>query len=203
MKSITPVWFIIFISCATTMYAQQMMPVTRTVYTPHGPAKITTFQNTGMPLYYYQGKYVPGPYVGKTFLTVALQSDSVFTGKLFFNIADSIHSLTLERKEKKGGNLVFYPNETKQISQMYKGKLVVGIPVDSCWLFKLKEGKINSYAPFPNEIKNFITAIQKGDGPILPMTKENLKNMVADQPKLFKMIDKKRYEQVIWKYNNN
>ena len=100
-----------------------------------------------------------------------------------------------------GGDKVIKPKDTKQIMQMYDGKLMVGIPADTCWLFKVDEGDISIYAPFPTGDNNYYTAIQKVDGPILPLTKENLKNMVGNDPRLIELIDKGKVFQAIWKYN--
>lgn len=185
------------------LQAQIMIPntTTRTIQTPYGPTQLSQTMWTS---YYpnYGGSQVV-PYVGKTNMSVVLKSDSVFNERMFFNVADSIHSLTLDRKEKKGGDILVRPEDTKQISQVYDGKLMVGIPTDTCWLFKVTPGDINAYAPFPTNFQEFYTAIQKGDGPIMKLNKENLKEMVSDQPKLFKLIDKGKLGRAIWKYNGS
>lgn len=193
---------------------QQFIPTTRTIQTPVGPAKIVDHHIIGAPHYFggvkkpsksqsaYSG-HVAYPFIlGKIDMTVVLQSDSVFNGRLLFKVYDSVHSLTLERKKKEGGNRIYVPKDTKQISQLYKGRLIVGIPADSCWLFKVDEGKISSYAPFPTDVIEYYTAIQKNGEPILPLTIENLKDMIGDNSKLIKLVDKGKVSQAIWKYNN-
>lgn len=130
-----------------------------------------------------------------------MKSDSLFSGKMNLTF-DSINTLFLERREKKGRDLIIKPSDTKQIQHANNGKMYIGIPADSCWLFKTIPGLINSYAPLPWANTEYIIAVQKGDGPIVPMTKENLYKMI-DDPKLRKTIEKGKLYQAVWKYNGS
>ncbi len=183
--------------------AQMMVPHTRVINTPYGKVNQTTWTNVGQPYYFFgQKTATPFPPYYKGNFTVVTSSDSVFTDKLNLILSDSINSVVIERRAKKGGDIVYKPAETKQLQQVFNGKLYTGIPADTCWLFKVIPGVINSYAPFPTDSGDFVIAVQKGDGPIVPMTKENLYEMI-DDPKLRKTIDKGKLYQAVWKYNGS
>ncbi|NHA07237.1 hypothetical protein G7092_25790 [Mucilaginibacter sp. HC2] len=83
-----------------------------------------------------------------------------------------------------------------------------GIAKDSCWMFKAISGSINAYSmlsqtdgygfdPFA------IVAVQKGEGPILKLTPENLKPMVGQDADALENIQKKNYYKAIKKYNRS
>ncbi|HEY8934854.1 MAG TPA: hypothetical protein VIM65_06515, partial [Cyclobacteriaceae bacterium] len=62
--------------------------------------------------------------------------------------------------------------------------------------------KVNCYSYIPEDYLSDIIAIQSGDGPILPLTKENLSlMMVTDDPQIIKLIDKGKLIQAIMRYN--
>lgn len=180
-----------------------MVPHTRVINTPYGKVNQTTWINTGQPYYYFgQKNAIVFPLNYKGNFTVVTASDSVFTDKVNLILDDSINTAVVERRSKKGGDIVFKPAETKQLQQVFNGKMYTGIPADTCWLFKVIPGNINSYAPFPTDSGDFVIAVQKGDGPIVPMTKENLYEMI-DDPKLRKAIDKGKLYHAVWKYNGS
>ena len=75
-------------------------------------------------------------------------------------------------------------------------------------MFKAISGSINAYSmlsqtdgygfdPFT------IVAVQKGEGPILKLTPENLKPMVGQDADALENIQKKNYYKAIRKYNRN
>lgn len=115
------------------------------------------------------------------------------------NIEDSINTIALKDKSKR----VIKPSETVEIFRMVEGVKFVGIPADSCWLFKSSEGKISTYSMLAEKVMSYAVAIQKGDGQIVKLSKENLLDMTADanDPELTAMIEKKKYLKAIRTYN--
>jgi len=192
---------VIFQLITTFSAAQVMVPQTSVIKTPYGNVNNTTWRIVGHP--YNFGQNVD-PYVltikGK--FTVVMKSDSVFTDKLNLTLTDSVNSLIINRSKRYGGDIIIHPEDTKQVRQVYNGKIYTGIPSDSCWLFKIIPGAINCYAPFPTENSDFVIAVQKGDGPILPMTKDNLNEMI-DDPILRKTIQNGKLYRAVWKYNGS
>jgi hypothetical protein len=76
-----------------------------------------------------------------------------------------------------------------------------GIANDSCWLFK-KRGKINTYSVLTESDPRFIIAIQDSDGPILPLSKENLMPMM-ERPSAYvtQLIAQKKLHDAVIEYN--
>lgn len=180
--------------------AQVMVPTT--IRTPYGNVESTRLSMTSGGLPFNGQQSLGGPVRAR--MTVALVSDSIFNDIILFDyLTDSISSITVPRNDKRGGDYVIYPKDTKLVSQLFNGKNITGVPADSCWLFKMVSGPISSYAEFPTDNSVYFIAIQKGDGPILEMTKENLGEMVGDDPKLLKLIDKGKLVKAVWKYNNS
>jgi len=97
-----------------------------------------------------------------------------------------------------------YPSDTDFIfGKIGADTWLKGVPADSCWLFKCDEGKINSYSFVPEQGTNLIIAIQKGeDGPILPLTKDNLLSLMADDPKALKLAERNKLTNAIFQYNH-
>lgn len=96
------------------------------------------------------------------------------------------------------------PRDTKEISRYtYSGLKITGIATDSCWLFKVETGRINSYSYYPDEYPGRIVAIQKGSGPIVPYNKQNLLAMVSDDPDIVVIVEEGLYMKAIDMYNND
>ena len=95
------------------------------------------------------------------------------------------------------------PSQTLAISRPGKdGKIYTGIATDSCWLFKIVEGKINLYSVLSEDNFSFIIAMQKGnDAPIVPLNKENAKEAVIDDPTISAQISDQRKIYPIIDYN--
>ncbi|MBS7565926.1 hypothetical protein KHS38_16075 [Mucilaginibacter sp. Bleaf8] len=89
-----------------------------------------------------------------------------------------------------------YCRETKSIGS--------GIATDSCWLFKVIEGKINAYGPLPDvDVNECLFAIQAGDGPIKQFTVQALEEMIKDDADAWKYLKKKKFSDAIGTYNYN
>jgi hypothetical protein len=97
-----------------------------------------------------------------------------------------------------------YPAQTQYIIRADNGSSeYTGNASDSCWLFKAIEGKITGYSPVADgELTTaFIWYIQKDNGTLVEMNKDNLESMVKDNEKALELFEKKKYEKAIRKYN--
>jgi hypothetical protein len=132
--------------------------------------------------------------------TVRLKNDSMFRVKSRIDISTNKHFITVKKDKQK---INISPADTKSISHIskYNGYTIKGIPADSCWLFMVDKGKINSYSFIPDEVMLFIVAVQKGEGPIVPLTKKTLQEMVGEDPKLSKLIEDGDLLEAIEVYN--
>jgi hypothetical protein len=120
---------------------------------------------------------------------------------------------TIHRNQK------IYPDQTLYIAtnrDIQSDKEIYGIPNDSCWMFPVIGGRLTVYARSMNYLKPVsgfvdsnelyeatIIGIQINDGPILPFTEDNLKNMVGQNAKALELISEKKYFRAIKRYNSD
>ena len=84
-----------------------------------------------------------------------------------------------------------------------------GMPSDSCWMFKVVAGPISAYSYLSEQEDDLVfnpyavVAIQLNDGPLMPLTDENLKQMVGQDINALEDIQKKNYFRAIKKYNKD
>lgn len=97
------------------------------------------------------------------------------------------------------------PSETLQIARRTSnGKIMVGMPMDSCWLFKIAEGKLDLYSVLSEENKpRFVVAFQRDDGPLLPVTQETVSEAIKDDQELVEQVvdDRDKLVALLVKYN--
>ena len=169
------------------------IPVRSTISTPYGNVPYTYYV-PGVPIY-YGNQQVSFKYP----FTVVLNNDSVFTANTRIDVSEKQHVITIKTKGEK---TTYEPGQTKEISRILPtGMKLTGIPADSCWLFKANTGNINSYSFVAEESMDNVIAIQKGDGPIVKLTKQNLLAMVGNDPKIQKMIELRKFKKAIQSYN--
>lgn len=187
--------FLSFALMISTDVNAQYFSMPTTIRTPYG--NVTTYNNSYMPMVF--GKSIP---YKKHEYTVVLKNDSVFIGKGKMNTNKGIAFLRLK---SKNASKKFTPKDTKEVYRLTKdGTKISGVPSfkDSCWLFKVFEGKINEYAIVPEWNTTFISAVQKGDDPrILKITKENIVPLVSDNPKALKKAKKEKLDVALDIYN--
>jgi hypothetical protein len=136
-------------------------------------------------------------------LEVVLANDSVIRVKGALTTIDESHFYLKATKYKPNKGKI-KPSDTKEISRYtYSGLKITGIAADSCWLFKVETGRINSYSYYPDEYPGRIVAIQKGSGPIVPYNKQNLLAMVSDDPDIVVIVEEGLYMKAIDMYNND
>ncbi|MBX2916267.1 MAG: hypothetical protein KF856_13435 [Cyclobacteriaceae bacterium] len=189
-------WFSIL--AFQTAFAQTFaIPQTHKINTPYGPAKFTTYTYQRMPMMNYSQQ---GPVSRKYQFYLVMKDGGNLVTKNRINFEDSINSITLKDESKR----VIKPNETVQIFRMLpEGVKFIGIPTDSCWLFKCASGKINTYSMLAEQDIAYAVAIQKGEGEIVKLSKENLLELTADanDAELVAMIEKKKFLKAIQRYN--
>jgi hypothetical protein len=115
--------------------------------------------------------------------------------------------------ENNRGYLVFdngdqpqkiYCDETIAISRITDRGAVKGIVTDSCWLFKIVEGKINAYSFLAQADGPYsIIAIQMGAGPVQNFDIQLLGDLLKKDTKAYKAYLKKDYLKAIEKYNED
>ncbi len=186
---------VIFIAVSTSVYAQ-MIPMTTTIKTPYGNVPHTHYVGSMHNYYGQQNVSVRYDFV------VVLKNDSTFKTKTRINLTeDEDNSITVKRK---GIKEQIFPDDTRYISRVTSaGKVLKGIPADSCWLFKIIDGEINGYAFLAEEMDVYIIAIQGGsEGQILPLTKENLMPLILSDQKSVVLARKNKLRRAVIRYNH-
>jgi hypothetical protein len=107
-------------------------------------------------------------------------------------------------KNKQKQRVKIFPADTRTMfAESTLVGFTYGMAVDSCWLFPLGSGAIQSYSSIPFD-EYAVIAIQKGkDNTILSLTKEHLREMVSDieDEKITKWLEKDDLPKVIERYN--
>jgi hypothetical protein len=130
---------------------------------------------------------------------IELAGDSLLYAKTKIDVTTRKNCI---RAMSKGWERAFTPEMTKSISTMSNGIKMVGIPSDSCWFFIVEKGRINAYSPLAELKLKYVTAIQKDNGPILPLTAENLRQMTGvPSGEVEKLIQEKELIKALQKYN--
>lgn len=128
-----------------------------TFQTPRGP--ITVNQWRYMPM--NNGYTASSPSIKYPF-TLVLKNDSIVQVKGRIDISDKYHFIKGKVKKQR---VASKPSDTKEIYHITKaGFKLIGIPADSCWLFKAMQGKISLYSYMAERGSDNIIAIQKGEG---------------------------------------
>jgi hypothetical protein len=86
---------------------------------------------------------------------------------------------------------------------------VVGLPTDSCWMFKVINGPITAYSYLSERVGSdffdptTVIALRDGDGAILPLTSDNIKHMISTDNDAMKYFDKKNYYKALMRFNKD
>jgi len=174
----------------------QMIPMRTTIPTPYGNVTQTTYI-PGPPRYYYNG-----PVSYRYTFNIVLKNDSAFSAKGKINFEDHKAQSLVYKSGKTRKSL--FPSNTKSVSRItIDGKVLPGVPADSCWLFRTSTGKINQYSFLAEPDTPFVTAIQDGNnGVIMALTKENLLYLVGnDNARVIKLIEKEKFLKAIALFN--
>lgn len=193
-------WLALTILAPTFGNAQGYIPMTTTYKTPYGPATVTNYVYTGPANYGYGIGSYSVPLTYKYVYKITMKNDSVFKAKTRIEVDYKRHYMNINMR---GNDKALVPAETKLIERIDPYEGYQGLPTDSCWLFKIQNGAINSYSFIPeNEMKHVIAIQQGDDAPIVKLTKENLLPMMAVQdPKVMKLIGEGKLWKALRKYN--
>lgn len=171
----------------------QFMSVPTRISTPRG--NVTIYTPSHMHMYNYNYKNSNRRHE----FTIVFLNDSIMTVKATIDLSDSVHCI---KWGKKGNQITIKPSETKEIYRMEKGEKISGRAMDSCWIFPAGFGRINTYSVTSETDYPLIAYIQKGvEKPILPLTEENVREMVKDNEKALKLADRKKLLKAVEKYN--
>lgn len=176
---------------------------TWTVNTPiHTPAGTINNQET----FLYTGD-MSSPFFFKSKITkiksyydIALPGDSLVRAYTRVDIKTVPHSITV-RIGRVSRRLT--PPETQFIVKIGdNNQEYIGLPADSCWMFRMISGEINVYHFLPFNQWEFAVAIQKGqDAPIQKITPDLIKFLISDDQKAMQFFEDGKHETAIRVYN--
>ncbi|WP_158825548.1 hypothetical protein [Mucilaginibacter lacusdianchii] len=145
--------------------------------------------------------------------SVMMRDSSIktFKSKIYTNVElhrtyliyqnDSLSKTDPSREQK------IYPEQTLEANRVDGSYgTIVGVPTDSCWLFRVIRGKINAYAKLPEKKSlkaESICAFQSGKTAILKLTATELGRFVMDDEEAYTALKKKNYLAAIQAYNKN
>ena len=173
----------------------QNIPIRSYMSTPKGNISTTHYHYINMPNGYLQTKLGSQSHDYK----IILKNDSILAKYTRININDSIHSITIKKKKERR---IVKPFETKFVKfTNARGELYIGIPKDTCWLFKIHSGRINAYSYLPEVDDIHIRAIQKGGEEIVPYTKAYVLKMVESNKEAMKYAEKGKLHEALCAYN--
>ncbi|MFM8913952.1 MAG: hypothetical protein ACKOE6_13720, partial [Flammeovirgaceae bacterium] len=200
MKSKEQLLFFVIFFYSSASLAQMMVPMNNTIRTPYGNATYPTWLPG--PRMYYGGTATPS-YKYPFTIVFNTEKDSTLLVKAKIDASEKNHVIRIKVNKQK---VVIKPTDTREIYRIAgNGEKITGIPTDSCWLFLAVKGKINAYSYLAEKglgSWGSIIAVQKGEGqPILPLNKDNLEEMVADNAEALKFAKKKKLEKAITIYN--
>lgn len=81
----------------------------------------------------------------------------------------------------------------------------LGMATDSCWLFKVMEGKINVYSILPdlNYDSRYFRAMQVNNGQIESLNERKLRVLMEGNLRALNVLDKKDYYKAIYRFNKS
>jgi hypothetical protein len=119
--------------------------------------------------------------------------------------ADSIKNMTYllsDEPNESGEKQRIYCNQTISITR--DGTQNEGMALDSCWIFRIANGKINAYSFLSDADGPYsICAIQYDRFGLEKFTREALEPLVKNDTKAYKAFLKKEYLKAIEKYNQD
>jgi hypothetical protein len=202
MKRLITGVILIFISFSANslLWAQSYTP-------PIGPSTYVMHpyygQNHNIPGFHHVGGYkkeVPSqPHV----FAIVFREDSIVQVNTKIDVSYKRHFLIAAGRK---GQVAITPLDTKEIYRMLpSGVRMTGVAADSCWLFKVRSGKINSYSFLAEPETKYVIAIQKGqDGPVIPLNSKNLLDMMGEnvEADVLELIEKKKLTKAIELFNS-
>lgn len=100
-----------------------------------------------------------------------------------------------------------YPKETLKISRLDNdGTEYVGMPNDSCWLFKIISGKITAYSIVSQTYQDdsiYLTAFSVDNGPIQKLTPDALGDILKPDERAYRAFKADDYFMAINRFNKD
>jgi hypothetical protein len=139
-------------------------------------------------------------------------TDTLVYGRI--QVDSPSHYLLVENKAVKKKDsarfIKIYPSQTRSIAHvdLETGTEYPGRPTDSCWLFKIIEGKMSAYtslgeyeSDLTDGVDYYLQYIQVGDGPLIPIQDPKALELFGDNEKASAFFTKKEFARAIKKYN--
>src|SRR3569833_293873 len=104
-----------------------------------------------------------------------------------------------------------YSDQTLYIAVNAKSNTIqpsYGVPLDSCWMFKVVSGAVNVYSKYPElyselSTKNTNANQTSKDVPMVKYSELDLMKMVGQDRDAAELINKKKFYKAVMKYNAN
>ena len=172
-----------------------------TMNTPYGKVNIPSPAMAGTYFSFFKSGG-GSPQMKRLDYTVVLKSGEIYKGKGKLHFYKGKYYIQFYKGKKLR---LFNPEDTKSISTIAEmGRKMIGMPAfnDSCWLFKTFEGKINKYSVTPEWGTPFTAGIQKDrQKQPLKISKDNVIELVQDNPEALKKAEKGKLLDAIRLYN--
>jgi hypothetical protein len=138
----------------------------------------------------------------RNYFNVALLNETIVKSYTRIDTRSVPHSVTIAQGDQVQR---LTPSQTHLVSLLKDdGDEAIGIPADTCWLFKMAEGTLNIYTYLPYPDWSLVIALQKGDnGNIVRITPETLKTMIADNPRALQLFNLNKWRLAIEAYNGH
>jgi hypothetical protein len=138
----------------------------------------------------------------RNYFNVALKNETIVKAYTRIDTRATPHSVTISLGDEIKQ---LTPAQTHLVSLLKDdGEEAIGIPADTCWLFKMARGTLNIYTYLPYPDWSMVVALQKGDnGDIMRITAETLKSMIADNPKALQLFNLNKWRLAIEAYNGH
>lgn len=134
---------------------------------------------------------------------VTLANDSLLTvtSKVEYLSGSGTYYLTYKKPGKPMKRL--FPRDTKKLEVTdYPHFTMTGLPVDTAWLFNTDAGKINLYSTYPiYKTENAKAFRASADGPLLPLTLDNLLPQLGEDEKAMKTALKGKLHRAVVLFN--
>lgn len=186
-------WFLSVCSWA------QFVPVPQTIRTPHGNVHYNTYIHQPFRFNYGNGSDLP--LLFKSTISISFVGDSLFSDRLQYDATGETHVI---RKGAGKTAIEYKPTQTKSVTVVLNGQPRIGIPADSCWLFRGDVESITTYSFLPHtpQKPRAVIAIQQGENPIVPLNKENLRAMLPkNDSDLEALVEKGHLMKAIKQFN--
>ena len=134
---------------------------------------------------------------------IILKNDSSFNIKSSLYYFDKVQLVSYQIGNRAAS---IRPADTKLVFILNNGKIdMMGLPSDSCWFFQSLKGEINVYSKIPTHKLKHAALIQKGTGPLVPLSRDNLLALIADDPEMTDYLEANGFDiygKVIVRYNS-